>query len=119
MGAIETKNARIESVRLTIEDHGCLSAWIHLDYGGGGQGFGGYALDRYDRIEKNRVGTAWGCEYVRRILEVLEIPTWEKLPGSLIRVRADHGKVHAIGHPLKDKWFDPSTDLDHLKGAHP
>ena len=41
---METKNAVIESVRLTIDDHGCLSAWVMLDYGESGQEFGGYAL---------------------------------------------------------------------------
>lgn len=113
--SIETKNARITSTTITIEDHGCLSAWLYLDYGGSGQGFGGYALDAWDPLLKKRVGVAWGCEYLRRILEVLEIGTWEKLPGALIRVRADHGKVHAIGHPLKDQWFSPD-DLRHMIG---
>lgn len=42
--SIETKNAVIESARISSDDYGLLSAWLVLDYGGSGQGFGGYAL---------------------------------------------------------------------------
>jgi len=37
---METKNAVIK----TYADHGVLSGWLVLDYGGTGQGFGGYSL---------------------------------------------------------------------------
>ena len=44
MSAIEMQNAVIESAIITNDDHGVLSAWLFLDYGGAGQGFGGYCL---------------------------------------------------------------------------
>jgi hypothetical protein len=37
---LEIKNAVIESTEITNDDHGCLSAWVHLNYGGSGQGLG-------------------------------------------------------------------------------
>lgn len=40
----EIKNEVITSAKITREDHGCLTIWLGLDYGGAGQGFGRYAL---------------------------------------------------------------------------
>ena len=33
-------NAKITSTHLGQEDHGIFTAWLQLDYGGSGQGFG-------------------------------------------------------------------------------
>ena len=39
------RNAIITNITLSTADHGCLSSFIHLDYGdSSGQGFGGYVL---------------------------------------------------------------------------
>lgn len=38
------KNAVIKSAVIDSDDMGLLTVWLHLDYGGSGQGFGGYAL---------------------------------------------------------------------------
>ena len=104
----ETKiqNAKIESTFLGVEDHGILSFFLHLDYGGICQGFGGYSLDSYDKETEGRKSTAASMELIRAILDTLEVESWEKLPGTFCRAKSDHSKVHAIGHPLKDKWLD-------------
>lgn len=90
----EIKNARITDVSLSME-HG-LSSYLQLDYGSASQGFGGYSLTG---------GAAF--IWIEGILNTLEVDRWESLPGTIVRVDAEHSKVHRLGHALKDKWFDP------------
>ena len=112
---MKEKNAVIESTMLGIEDHGIMTCFLYLDYGGTCQGFGGYSLDVFDKNKDKRIGTAWGTEFVRRVLETIEVDSWEKLKGKHCRVVSDYGKVYRVGHIIKDKWFDPEKDLEHLK----
>lgn len=116
--AIKVRNARVTSTYLGVEDHGILTAWVHLDYGGSGQGFGGYGMDKpikENGEHKGREGVAWGMEFIRRVLEVTGAESWEKLPGTPVRVRGVHwGSIDAIGHFIDDKWFEPKKDLAHL-----
>lgn len=94
---METKNARIRSTFLGKEDHGIPTAIVSLDYGVSVQGFGTHDL-RYEK---------YGIPYLMSILETLEVDSWEKLPGTFCRAKADGGKVYAIGHIIKDQWFCP------------
>ena len=82
----EIKNARIRSTMLGREDHGILTFMIDLEYGGGGQGFGGYGLDEYDAEHERRVGVAASMDLISEILR----------------------KVHGIGNVLDDRlWLYP------------
>lgn len=105
----EIKNALIESTHLGLEDHGIATLYLHLKYGGGGgQGFGGYALDEYDEAKKKRVGTSYGMEFIKRICATVGVSAWEQLPSKHIRVDAEWTKIHGIGHIIEDKWFYPA-----------
>ena len=106
---MEEKNAIIKSTKLGKEDHGIMSFMLHLDYGNSGQGAGGYALDT--PIRKNnefikRIGSAAGMSLIMEVLKVVGVENWEDLSGTHIRVRAEHSKVYAIGHIMKDDWLD-------------
>jgi len=105
---MEIKNAIITSASLEIEDHGFLTAWLFLDYGGSGQGFGGYAL--YGSEKSFEQSSAAG-RFIARVLEVAGVAKWKDLPGCAIRVRASRVKVEAIGHIVKLDWFDPAHEL--------
>jgi hypothetical protein len=110
----EIKNAVIESTMLGYEDHGILTCFITVNYGGAGQGFGGYALDEWNKQLGCREGTAYGMDFIVKTLEAVECDSWEKLKGKHVRVKSEHSKIHAIGHILKDKWFSP----DELRKKH-
>lgn len=107
MANIETKNAIIESTMLGIEDHGIMTCWLHLKYDGSGQGFGGHGFDGYDKEKDCRVGHGYGIEYISEVLRIAGVTRWEKLTGQNVRVKAECGKVHAIGHIIEDIWFNP------------
>ncbi len=100
---------------LGVEDHGIFTAYLLLSYGvTGGPGFGGYALDRHNgERNKNseRVGTAYGMEFIRRVMLTVGVETWEALKGKHIRVRMNEMRVDSIGHIIEDHWFCPKTDL--------
>jgi hypothetical protein len=98
---MEIKNAKIRYTRLEIEDHGILTYWIGLDYGGSGQGFGGFALDGGN--PKKFVS----CRWIRELLETVGVNRWEDLVGTPIRVEGEAwGPVSKIGHFMEDRWFD-------------
>ena len=108
------KNAVIKSACLRIE-HGLLSAWLFLDYDGGGQGFGGYALYLPSNYTHSGEGGNLAGHFIWRVLEIAEVDDWAKLPGKTIRVRAAADRVFAIGHIIKDQWFDPKIEFENLK----
>lgn len=105
-------NAIIVSARITTEDHGLLSAWLMLDFGSSGQRFGGYNLftPNNDIYPQNFAGL-----FIWRCLEIADVERWEDLVGKTIRVRRDDGRIHAIGHIVKDNWFDPVAEFQSMK----
>lgn len=109
---IEEKNAIITDASLSSADHGCLSGWVTLDYGGSGQGFGGYALYvPKGWTHHNPSGPNYAGHFIWRVMEVAGVTKWSDLKGKTVRVRCEHSKVHALGHIVKDDWFYPSVDF--------
>lgn len=37
------------------------------------------------------------------------------LPGRTVRVKSNHSNVQAIGHIVKDDWFDPKAEFQALR----
>ena len=92
---MDTSNAVIEDTMLGFEDHGFLTFFLHLDYGGSGQGAGGIILSG-----------AYTDHYIREILKTVGVEKWEQLKGKHVRAKHEHWRVFAIGHIIKDQWME-------------
>lgn len=89
---MEIKNAQIASTMLGYEDHGILTCFLNLSYGGCVcQSVGGYSL-----------GPKFGIQLIKEILNIVGVQQWEHLKGQHIRVKSNHEKAIAIGHLLKE-----------------
>lgn len=116
MSDIEIKNAVIESARIVNDEHGLLDCWLMLDYGGVVQGFGGWALYLpKDFAHHDPSGPNYGGHFIWRVMEIAGVKEWSQLKGKTLRVRCAYNKVHAIGHIVKDDWFDPDKDFAIMK----
>lgn len=105
-------NAVIESVSIDDAERGLLTAWLTLDYGGTGQGFGGYTLYLPSNFAHHKLMSPAG-HFIWRCMQIGGVSKWADLKGKTIRVRQEHkfGRVQAIGHIIKDDWFCPDADF--------
>lgn len=115
MSIPEIQNAIITSATITNDDHGLLSAWLHLDYGGSGQGFGGYSLYLPKDFKASTNQKNYAGHFIWRCMEIAGVSCWDELTGKTIRVKCEHTKIHAIGHIVKDDWFDPAADFKRMR----
>ena len=117
--AIETCNAVIRSARILIE-RGMLTTFIGLDFGDYQQGFGGYRLLPGPHSECRRrceLGPNYGALFVERVMRIADVDEWDRLVGKAIRVRRNGGDIIAIGHIVKEDWFEPRADFEALAQA--
>jgi hypothetical protein len=77
-------NAKIASTFLGRQDHGIPTAVLDIDEEHGGSGFGGFDI----RVH---------ATYVQTLLDALHVPTWERLPGTVIRVFIRGRGLHPRG----------------------
>lgn len=69
---------------------------------------------------------AWSCDllpterpghFIFRCMKIAEVDEWSNLVGKTIRVKYTHSKVVAIGHIVKNDWFNPSEDFATVKNG--
>jgi hypothetical protein len=92
--------AKIERTHLGYEDHGILTAGLHMSFGGSGQLVGGYGFDSppdRDAGETRRKGTAFGCEWIARCLRACGVDAWEKLVGRTVYVLRNEPYGQPVG----------------------
>lgn len=76
----------IRRTSLGFEDHGILSAHLHVEWPGGGVGVGGYCLDQPKDRDGGREGTAYGLDHIIQVIETVGVSSWEKLTGQHVIV---------------------------------
>jgi hypothetical protein len=106
---MDSINVVITHTMLGIEDHGILTAFVHLRFDGNScQGFGGYGLGAKDA---NYCG-----HFIRRVLDVVGVREWEQLVGKNVRIRRSQGLIRSIGNIIDDVWFTPAEEFKTLGG---
>jgi len=91
--------AKITNATLEIQDRGILMFNIIVDYEESGvQNIGGLDLDDWDEDKKTRVGTAYGCEIIRRLLLTLQVNDFSEMKGITIWV---YGEGEGLGFKPK------------------
>lgn len=107
------RNAVIESASLSFSERGILDMWLMLDYGGSGQGFGGFALYLPPSFKHHAVQSPAG-HHIFRCLQVAGVEDFKDLKGKTIRVATDKegGFIEGIGHIIDDKlWYFPEAEM--------
>lgn len=87
--------AKIERTTLGYEDHGIFTCVLHLNYGSSAQGAGTYALDAYDEDAKRRTGTAFGMEWIMRVMSACGVDEWSKVRGRTVLALFDEDGLAA------------------------
>jgi hypothetical protein len=115
---MNTRNAIVKDARIRTDD-GFLTIWLDLDYGGTGQGFGGYSLYLPSSFGHHKQSTSYNFagHFIWRVMEICDVTEWSGVIGSTIRVRQEHSGVQAIGHIVKDDWFSPGDDFKRQEQA--
>lgn len=111
------KIAKIGSVKLGPEDHGIFTCMVYLDYGGSGQGAGGYALDAPATDENGRysgrVGTAFGMEWIMRLMRAAGVDDFSKLEGRTVLALRENDGTRIVGlKPLPTEQGEPFVFSD-------
>lgn len=103
-------NATIVSTCLGCGDwsNGQFTFLIRLKYAHLSMEFGGYSLSHRDFANKEIVGHAGGPESINKVLEVVDVGTWEDLVGAAVRIaKPDHcTAITRIWNKERDVYFD-------------
>lgn len=91
---------------LHFEDRAILTLYMQIDFGGSCQGFGGYRLDRYDKVLKTSKGTASGMDFVIRLLKLFEVDRLEDIKGRAVYALYETDDFHSFIIGLRTPKFD-------------
>lgn len=90
---------------LFYEDHGILTLFIQIDFGGSSQGFGGYVLDATDKAG-GRKGSAAGMDFIVRLLKLFDVARLADIEGRTVYALYDDAGFNAPIIGLETPAFD-------------
>lgn len=101
---MERELGKVESVHLGFEDHGILTLYVHLKFGGTCQAFGGIALDTFDQQRDRRTGTAEGCDFILRLLKLFGVQEYRQIVGRYVYALRErpYGSIEGLVLPEAD-----------------
>lgn len=105
------ENAKINSVDLSMEDHGCMTLSVVLEGKGWCCTYGGYCLGHGYLGAKTFDGDDKSMPYIMQIMDTVGVSRFNNMVGKYIRV-ATKGwgdVIKIIGNIIEDKWFDPES----------
>lgn len=104
---MDYKLAKITKVGFGYQDRRIMVLNIFVDYEDiGSQNICGLVLDSYDDILKRRVGSAYGCEMIRTLLDTLGVNEVEGARGKYIYVAGEGTGFQFKPHGFKTLKVD-------------
>lgn len=118
------ENGRITSADIQFSRGFILDCVVSIEFDGSGQCFGGFVLggSPFDTSAKcaehaNQPNVA--ADFIGGVMAVADVERFSDLKGKVVRVRREtkFGPIVAIGHPVKDRWYEPEKRIaDLMKG---
>lgn len=129
----DSQLGKIERTELFSEDHGLFSFFLHFDFGGSGQGFGGYMLGQWrdtpvrEMDERTMAFQASSINVLKDIMRAIGVDKWESLKGKAVwvyREKGEHwmGKILGIEAPefvKHDGAFFIGDEYEELEKKYP
>lgn len=114
-------NAEIEDVTIQFDRGFVFTCWVHLKWDGSNQGFGGFVLggspfDTTAKCAEHGSQPNFAAEFIGGVMAVAGVVRFGDMKGKIVRVgkNDEYGEVIALGHAVKELWFDPRARFDAL-----
>lgn len=92
----EWKIAKAGKPTLGWEDHGILTAYVPLDYGGSFQSLGGFCLSWSPPPNHEERYHSKSMEWCARLMKAFGVREWSEIEGCTVFVRADYEHVYGV-----------------------
>lgn len=114
----EIENGRIIEADIVFSRGFILDCCLTIEFEGSGQGFGGYVLggnpfDTSAVCARHDMQANLAADFIGGVMAVADVERFSQLVGKIIRVRREtpFGPIEAIGHPVKDRWYEPKARM--------